>query len=305
MADTSQIVNVLGKGLSSGVRSPILHKPDEYGLTYEDVTFPSVDGTPLEAWWIPCPYSDKLVIANHPMCFNRYGFASHLDPWKQIAASGGNTIEVNYMREYKHLHDAGYHVLTYDLRNFGHSGTANGDVFTWGLLESRDVAGSLQYVKSRPDTRTMSIGLLSRCMGGNATFVALTRYPELFADVRGMVILQPVSLRPFVERNLAIMGIKDLFDDVDRQIQLNTSFKIDQLSPLEYAKKCHVPTFILQVREDLLTKPADVQLIFDNIPVADKKLFWIEGSTRRWDGYNYFSEHPEQMIGWFDKHLKT
>jgi hypothetical protein len=40
-----------------------------------------------------------------------------------------------------------------------------------------------------------------------------------------------------------------------------------------------------------------------NIPANDKKLFWIEGTTRRWDGYNYFPEHAEQMIEWFDAHM--
>jgi hypothetical protein len=40
-----------------------------------------------------------------------------------------------------------------------------------------------------------------------------------------------------------------------------------------------------KVHDDALTKPTDVQQIFDNVPVNDKKLFWIEGSTRRWDGY--------------------
>ena len=47
-----------------------------------------------------------------------------------------------------------------------------------------------------------------------------------------------------------------------------------------------------------------MQQIFDNIPAEDKKLFWIEGTTRRWDGYNYFPEHPEQMIEWFDTHMQ-
>jgi hypothetical protein len=46
-----------------------------------------------------------------------------------------------------------------------------------------------------------------------------------------------------------------------------------------------------------------VQQIFDNIPVKDKKLFWSEGTTRRWDGDNYFPNHPEQMIEWFDTHM--
>jgi uncharacterized protein len=31
-------------------------------------------------------------------------------------------------------------------------------------------------------------------------------------------------------------------------------------------------------------------------------LVWIEGTTRRFDGYNYFGEHPEIPIDWFNAH---
>jgi hypothetical protein len=44
--------------------------------------------------------------------------------------------------DYKILHDAGYNVLAYDLRNFGHSGAANGGIASSGIFEARDVAGS-------------------------------------------------------------------------------------------------------------------------------------------------------------------
>lgn len=118
-----------------------------------------------------------------------------------------------------------------------------------------------------------------------------------------MVAPQPVSLRPFYERITEILGITDRIDDIDREIQLITSFTMDQMSPIEYAKNVSVPTFIIQVHDDMLTKPGDVQQIFDNIPANDKKLFWIEGSTRRWDGYNYFPEHPKPLIEWFDAHM--
>lgn len=49
-----------------------------------------------------------------------------------------------------------------------------------------------------------------------------------------------------------------------------------------------IPTFLYQVRDDLYTRPDDIQAMFDNIPIANKKLHWIEGTTRRWDGYTYF-----------------
>jgi hypothetical protein len=35
----------------------------------------------------------------------------------------------------------------------------------------------------------------------------------------------------------------------------------------------------------------------------DRKLFWIEGTTRRFDGYNSFSEKPQLMLEWFNTHI--
>jgi hypothetical protein len=46
----------------------------------------------------------------------------------------------------------------------------------------------------------------------------------------------------------------------------------------------------------------DVQSIYDAIRAAEKELHWIEGTTRRFDGYNYLGEHPEVAIDWFDSH---
>jgi hypothetical protein len=64
-----------------------------------------------------------------------------------------------------------------------------------------------------------------------------------------------------------------------------------------------VPAFLYQVRDDVLTEPGDVQAMFDNIPVADKKLSWIRGTTRRCDGYLEFQRHPEPMLEWFAQHM--
>src|SRR5262245_39624947 len=138
----------------TGARTPVLRRPDDYGMEYEDVFFPAMDGVPLEAWFIPAD-SDRLLIINHPMTCNRYGFPGHLPPWNTMF--GG--FEVNFLPELKHLHDAGYNILTYDLRNCGLSGEANGGISGLGLLECRDVVGSLRYAKSRNDLASMTTGL--------------------------------------------------------------------------------------------------------------------------------------------------
>ena len=64
-----------------------------------------------------------------------------------------------------------------------------------------------------------------------------------------------------------------------------------------------MPTYLYQVRDDALTRQSDVQTMYDNIPVAEKQLHWIEGTTARWDGYLEFQRRPEPIVAWLAKHL--
>jgi uncharacterized protein len=284
-------------------RAPVLHSPSEHGLEYEDVTFPARDGVPLEGWFIPAPGSGKLIIANHPMGFSRSGMPTQYEPWHTDWAASGNGFEVDLVPDYKILHDAGYNVLAYDLRNHGLSSAANGGVSTHGITEWRDIAGSLAYARTRPGTGGMTIGLFSRCMGAVATFAAMTRFPAAFDGVRCLVAPQPVTPRIIVERRLAVMGLGDRLDDFNTLIRLRTSVGLDQRVPQEWARNVRVPTFLYQVRGDILTHPTDVQAMFDNIPVAEKKLQWIEGTTARWDGYLEFQRRPQPMLDWFAQYM--
>jgi pimeloyl-ACP methyl ester carboxylesterase len=130
------------------------------------------------------------------MGFSRSGIPADVQPWHADWAPSGNGFEIDLVPDYKILHDAGYNVLAYDLRNHGLSSAANGGVTTHGNTESRDVVGSLEYARTRPDTRDMVIGLFSRCMGGVSTFAAMTRFPEVFEGVRCLVSPQPVTRVP-------------------------------------------------------------------------------------------------------------
>jgi uncharacterized protein len=200
-------------------RAPILHRPDEQGLDYEDVFFPSADGTPLEGWFISRRGSDKIIIANHSRWFNRAGLPSHLESWKSLGGSAGYDFEVNFVPDYKILHEAGYNDLAYDLRNFGQSGAANGGVFSVVSYESRDVIGSLSCVRGRTDTCNMTIGLF-------ATALAAT---------------PPCSRCMVLER----FGIPASYiDDLNERIRLQTSFTINQFSPVPWAKSVRIPTFL-------------------------------------------------------------
>lgn len=290
-------VRSLTTGTTAGRRAPVLRRPEEVGLEYEDVFFPSLDGIPLEGWFIPAD-SDRLIIGNHFLTGNRYGYPGHLPGFGDM---GG--FEVNFLPEYKALHDAGYNILTYDLRNHGLSGSANGGLSGIGLLEYRDVIGSLRYATARPDTKNMKKALLSVCLGADSTAIAWSKDPKEFAEVQALVMLQPVSLSYLVEEFVKSIDIDDGYAKYEKAQHEITGFHVSEQSPLEYVKAITVPTLVAQVHHDTLTRPQDVQDIYDAIPVADKSLHWIEGTTRRFDGYNYFGVHPEVPIDWFDKHI--
>jgi uncharacterized protein len=95
-------------------------------------------------------------------------------------------------------------------------GAANGGITTSGIFEARDVAGSLSYARSRPDTREAAVGLFSRCMGASSAFAVMTQFPAAFDGVRCLVAPQPVTAATIVECRLALVGLSDRINDLEQ-----------------------------------------------------------------------------------------
>jgi len=292
-----QTINEMAHFYAFSMRTPIQHFPDEAGLEYEEIYFPSMDGVTLEGWFIPAN-SNKLIICNHMAPGNRGGWPGNIEPYHSI-----DPVEVNFIPEYKVLHDAGYNVLTYDIRNHGRSAQGCGGVIGNGLFEYRDVIGSIRYAKKRPDTKNMKIGLRSVCMGSNATIIGMAKHPEEFKDILAMVAPQPISLICFAKKAFEKMGVENGVEMLSKRLFETSGTHLNEMSPLKYASAVTVPTLVTQVHQDAGTYPEDVQAIYDALGSEDKKLFWIEGTTRRFDGYNYAGQHPELMLEWFAKYI--
>ncbi|GAA3614435.1 hypothetical protein GCM10022223_33350 [Kineosporia mesophila] len=302
-AEAEAVLDHIAASFVNPLRSPILWTPADEGLGFENVTFPSADGVPLEGWFIPAD-SDRLVILNHPMGFSRAGQPTSREPWQSIWGPSGNTMDVNFILDYKILHDAGYNVLTYDLRNFGLSGAANGGAVTAGLLEARDVIGSVRYARQRPDTATMRTALFSRCLGANSTLGAMRDQPEAFSHIRGLVACQPVSDPVIMSKLLDIVGVgRDRLPDLDERVVRGTSVPFDARPSTSWTRYVTVPTYLYAVREDSLTEPQDIETGFEALATKDKTLYWVENTTRRWDGYLEFQRRPQPILDWLEEHL--
>jgi uncharacterized protein len=125
-------------------RGRLRRSPATFGAAYEDVEFPSRDGTLLSAWLIPTADARGVLVLCHGMSADR----SEMLPWAEW------------------LWKAGYTLLLFDFRALGRSG---GDLCTMGLYEPEDVKGAVDYLEQRS---MGPVGLLGFSMGGVAGIIA-------------------------------------------------------------------------------------------------------------------------------------
>lgn len=285
----------------------ILHKtPDDYGLKdWEDIYFQADDGVPISGWYIPAKggESDKLVIFNHALPMSRAGFQGHMgEPWSTFEA-----VEIDFVIQMKHLTDAGYNVLAYDIRNHGQSGAANDGMCGIGLLEWRDCVGAKKYVDAHPRLGKMKVALYSQCMGGCSQYVAIDKHPELFENVLCFCSPLVPSMRSIYNKFSKLAGVDQYLELLDFELLKAGGFTRDEMDPKLYTKNIKMPLLMWQVKDDAwIENPGDAQATFDTIPAEEKELFWIEGTTHRFrDGYNYFGREPERILAFFDKYMKA
>lgn len=297
--EQTQMLTGLAQGLSIPPRTPILRTPEKYGLKFEEVSFETEDGVTIKGWFIPAD-SDKLIISNHFSPANRYGFAGHLEG---LDFAGG--FEVNFLPRYKALHEAGYNVLAYDLRSHGESGEGENGISGVGYYEWQEVLASINYIKRRENTKDMNISLMSMCMGANATINAMNKKPEAFEDIRCWIAIAPLKGQTTIERQSENMGIPvadalETFEPIYNKI---TGLTIEDHNIIPKAKQINIPTYFLQVRDDMNSRWTDVQEMYEITSNEDKKIYYVEDTPWRFKGYTYFSEHPETMIKWFNAHM--
>ncbi len=284
--------------------------PADYGMEYRDVDITTADNVRLSAWEIPAATpSGKTVIVNHPLLTTRYGSDEGLDG-----------VAAEFLPMVKHLHDAGYNIVTYDFRGQGDSDGGIGAAAIGtetpvgvGVLEWQDVAASLRYVLDSPEFGNDEIVLLSQCMGANATFLAWQEEPELFANpqIKGVIANQPTLSYDFSDRYIRANAFGlNLVDDVLRVQQDKYGFGF--ADTVNYVPSVTVPVLYAQVEKDVYTFDEatgqnDIQKIMDATP-TEHDIVWIGsdqeipfGSDARFDAYQYFNTHPEELLDFVER----
>jgi uncharacterized protein len=280
-------------------RQPVPKSPRDYELDFEPIDFKSEDGVNIKGWLIPGKLN-KIIVMTHVGGLTKYGSTVS---YKNISKLYNKEIE--FIKTAKHLHDEGYWVLMFDFRNHGESGVSpNGGKTGVGLEEYKDVVGALNFIHNREDIKNYDIGFVSFCMGANSTIIAMSKKPEVFNNVKCLMLIQPISMEVFIRtysrRIMTSIGSALIMPMLKLIIKLRSKYPLDKMSPKEYVKDIKIPTLYVQAKNDPWTELSDIQYFYDHTP-EPKEFYWIENTKHRFESYSYFQDNPQKMIEWLQK----
>ena len=280
-------------------RQPLPKTPKDYGMDFQPVDFKASDGVNLKGWLIPAA-SERLVVITHVGGLTKYGSTTQYRSMSKLFNE-----EVEFLKVARHLHDQGYLVLMFDFRNHGESDPSpNGGKTGVGLEEYLDVVAAMDYVQGNPNLREKALGFVSFCMGANSTIVAMSKQPEAFQKVKCLVAVQPISfevfVRSYLKKRFTPAGASLFLPMIKGFFNLQSKYRLEDMSPANFVKDLAVPTLYVQTRNDPWTELSDITGFYDGTRV-EKEFFWLEGFTHRFQGYQYFGEHPEKMLEWLKK----
>lgn len=275
-----------------GDRQPITRTPSELGLAYEDVAFPATDGVALKGWFVPSGAPrGPVVVFVHGWLWNRTGNVAGRVPFVDR--------DVDFLPATKALHDAGFHVLLFDLSNHGESGSR--PPLTMGRWEARDVNGALTYLRARPDVDPTRIGALGTSAGANSVMYAIPDGPP----VKAFLAVQPTRL-PVFNRNFA----REVLGPLGPAEAASTDLVyVVMRAPLPSRHDPAIPArelgdTVVQYVQGTGDPWGEMRIVEEFSALTPHSLGVIAYSSKgRYEGYQYVSKEVDDVAGFFRAHL--
>ncbi|HEX9291824.1 MAG TPA: alpha/beta fold hydrolase [Anaeromyxobacteraceae bacterium] len=212
-------------------------------LPADDVTFDGA-GVTLRGWLFRTPAARKgTVVFLHGAAHNR--------------AAG--------LPVYQHLVPLGWDVLAYDNRGQGDSG---GDAMTYGYFEKKDVVRALDFLGA---DHVILVGVSG---GGAVALQAAADDPRIAGVVAVGTFTDLWSIAR--ERMPWWAGDRGLAEGL-ALAERRGRFRVSAVSPLQAARRVHVPVLILHGEKDEWVSPEHARRLYEAL-AGPKQLFIIPGS---------------------------
>ena len=233
-------------------RRPHEKFPSDVGLDYSEIHFPTENGVQLYGWWIPAPTKPApLVILTH-------GWGQNQGIWLPVMKS---------------LHEAGFHILSFDARNHGRSA---GDGYANMLKFARDILHALKYARETFGDSVSWYALMGFSIGGAATIYAAARAPEVKRVVTLGAFAHPAQImrEGFRTRHVPYFPIVwSLF----RMIEWRIGARLDDIAPMNNIHNIQGELLLVHGKNDRTVPVENVHLLYDRAPRDRTRMVILEG----------------------------
>lgn len=275
------ISGFVGWHLTHPNRIPVVSKPSEFGLTYQDVMFSNrEDNIKLSGWYIPVENSKAVVIQAHG-----YG--------------GSRTKEKPSFPVTQALVQQGISVLMFDFRA---SGQSEGSLVSVGDFEQRDLQGAIDYVKQ---LGYQNIGIIGYSMGASTTAVVAANE----ADIKSVILDSPFAdLKEYLQVNMPVwtkLPNIPFTPLILHEIPVLTGINPENVSPLREMEKFEKrPVLFIAGDADDTIPMENSQKLWEKVNNPNDE-FWVVPGAKHVGAYSVLpDQYLEKVTKFFVSSLK-
>lgn len=231
---------------------PDASRPDQIGLTYEDISVVSANGRRIVGWFVPAQWAGELDANPAGTVLVMHGTSGPVActlPWVAVAAA-------NRM-----------HVVAFDYQGYGDSEGAP-DIAT--LLD--DSQAMLDWILSDESTARQNVHLLGISLGTGPALglAALRSRPE----IKSVTLDGPYDPEAMIALAAEPAGI--LFPLLDFSARLGFAWLFETRARLG---DIQTPVMILQAEDDTTTPTSGATALYERIGSPSKSFWLFEGLT--------------------------
>ncbi|NIN63967.1 MAG: alpha/beta fold hydrolase [Anaerolineae bacterium] len=265
--------------------------PQDFGLPFTEVLFPSQDGLTLHGWFIPAQQVTSFSLED--------------DDW--AAASKGTVIfghgrfgskdpDLKYAPWFR---EAGYNSFLFDFRGHGRS---EGNYTSFGFHERKDLLGAIDFLRGKGIS---SVGVMGFSLGaavGISTAAVCEDIQAVIADGT-FVALRGALARGARERGVPSWVVRWLGAFILWLAGRRVGGDLEESEPIRWVSEIAPRAlFLIHGERDRYVSTDDVRLLYDR--AGEPKELWIvpDAEHRRSDEL-YPEEYRQRVLGFFDRYL--
>lgn len=250
-------------------------RPEDFDMTYEMVSFKTVDDVKIVGWYIPKKggESETTVIVLH----------------------GYPTSKSDLLARSAFLHEY-YNLLLIDFRYFGES---EGDYTTVGIREIEDLVAAVQFL--RHDRGMQKVGVYGFSMGGAVALMGSAHMEGIDAVISEASY---ADLHLMADELYRTFGpLKHTFGTLTAWVSKTVLHAdLDNVSPVKYAGESDVPILLIHSKNDRVIPFSHAEMLLEAIkdnPGAEHS--WGDELAHGQASVGF----AQNMLDFFTKHLGT